>query len=71
LAAEAARKVANIGAGAGSCEPTDRDVAAVEPSRAMRSRRPPHLARAIDAVVEKLPFADHQFDAAMATFTVH
>jgi Methyltransferase domain len=37
----------------------------------MRSQRPAHLSAAIDAVAESLPFADRQFDAAMATFTVH
>lgn len=63
--------VLNVGAGAGSYEPTDRDVTAVEPSETMRAQRPPHLTRAIDAVAEALPFADGAFDAAMATFTVH
>jgi SAM-dependent methyltransferase len=66
-----ARTVLNIGAGAGSYEPLDRTVTAVEPSAAMRAQRPPHLPRAIDAVAEKLPFADKTFDAAMGTFTVH
>jgi SAM-dependent methyltransferase len=67
----AARTVLNIGAGAGSYEPTDRDVTAVEPSAAMRAQRPAHLPRAIDAVAQKLPFADKSFDAAMTTFSVH
>ena len=34
------RSLVNVGAGAGSYEPSDRYVAAVEPSRAMRSQRP-------------------------------
>jgi len=66
-----AQTVLNVGAGAGSYEPTDRSVTAVEPSAAMRAQRPPHLSPAIDAVAEHLPFADQQFDASMATFTVH
>ncbi|HEX2594213.1 MAG TPA: class I SAM-dependent methyltransferase [Rhizomicrobium sp.] len=66
-----ARTVLNVGAGAGSYEPTDRDVTAVEPSAAMRAQRPAHLSRAIDAVAEALPFADKTFDAAMTTFSVH
>jgi SAM-dependent methyltransferase len=66
-----AQTVLNVGAGAGSYEPTDRLVTAVEPSAAMRAQRPPHLSAAIDAVAEHLPFADQQFDASMATFTVH
>lgn len=66
-----ARSVLNVGAGAGSYEPVDRDVTAIEPSAAMRSQRPGHLVPAVDAVAENLPFADRQFDAAMATFSVH
>lgn len=66
-----ARTVLNVGAGAGSYEPTDRDVTPVEPSAAMRARRPAHLAAAVDAVAEHLPFEDGTFDAAMGTFTVH
>jgi SAM-dependent methyltransferase len=63
--------VLNIGAGAGSYEPTDRAVTAVEPSASMRAQRPAHLSAAIDAVAESLPFADDSFDASLATFTVH
>jgi len=66
-----ARTVLNVGAGAGSYEPAGRAVTAVEPSASMRAQRPAHLAAAIDATAENLPFADRQFDAAMATFTVH
>jgi hypothetical protein len=65
------QSVLNVGAGAGSYEPPDRDVTAVEPSASMRTERPVHLAVAIDAVAEELPFADNAFDAAMATFSVH
>ena len=71
LALGPARTVVNVGAGAGSYEPTDRDVTAVEPSAAMRAQRPAHLATAIDATAEALPFADGSFDAAMATVTIH
>ncbi|HTO58393.1 MAG TPA: hypothetical protein VMJ74_11390, partial [Pseudomonadales bacterium] len=42
-----ARSVLNVGAGAGSYEPLDRAVTAVEPSASMRAQRPAHLARAI------------------------
>jgi len=66
-----ARSVLNVGAGAGSYEPADRRVAAVEPSAAMRAQRPRHLVAAIDARAEQLPFADASFDAAMAMITVH
>jgi SAM-dependent methyltransferase len=61
----------NIGAGAGSYEPEDLSVTPVEPSASMRSQRPPHLAPALDAVAEDLPFPDSSFDAALAAVTVH
>jgi SAM-dependent methyltransferase len=70
-ALDAARTVLNVGAGAGSYEPLDRDVTAVEPSASMRAQRPAGLARAIDATAESLPFADRSFDAAMSTFSIH
>jgi len=66
-----ARTVLNVGAGAGSYEPADRWVLAVEPSAAMRAQRPPGAAPALDARAEALPFDDDSFDAAMACVTVH
>jgi SAM-dependent methyltransferase len=63
--------VLNVGAGAGSYEPRDREVTAVEPSASMRAQRPTWRVEAIDAVAEDLPFADDSFDASMATFSVH
>jgi hypothetical protein len=66
-----ARTVINVGAGAGSYEPTDRVVTPVEPSAAMRAQRPAALAKAIDATAEAPPFDDGTFDAALASFTVH
>jgi hypothetical protein len=66
-----ARTVLNIGAGAGSYEPRDKKVTAVEPSVSMRAQRPSTLPMAIDAVAENLPFPDDSFDASMATFTIH
>lgn len=67
----AAHTVLNVGAGAGSYEPVDREVTPVEPSASMRAQRPTHLARAIDAVAEQLPFPDASFDASMSSFSVH
>jgi SAM-dependent methyltransferase len=66
-----ARTVVNVGAGAGSYEPEDCYVVAVEPSPAMRAQRPASRPPAVDAVAERLPFDDDSFDAAMATMTVH
>jgi SAM-dependent methyltransferase len=66
-----ARTVLNVGAGAGSYEPADREVTPVEPSASMRAQRPAGLAAAVDATAENLPFDDGSFDAAMTTFSVH
>jgi len=66
-----ARTVLNVGAGAGSYEPLDREVTAVEPSATMRAQRPEHLSTAVDATADHLPFPDDSFDASMASVTVH
>ena len=66
-----AKTVINVGAGAGSYESQAFDTTAVEPSATMREQRPAHLAPAIDALAEALPFPDKSFDAAMTTFSVH
>jgi SAM-dependent methyltransferase len=61
----------NVGAGAGSYEPEDRWVLAVEPSATMRAQRPPGAAPAIVARAEALPLDDDSVDAAMASITIH
>jgi len=66
-----ARTVLNVGAGAGSYEPRDRWVLAVEPSATMRAQRPADAAPAICAYAEALPFDDDAVDAAMACVTIH
>jgi SAM-dependent methyltransferase len=66
-----ARTVVNVGAGAGSYEPTDRAVVAVEPSPVMAPQRPPELPPAVIGVAEALPLADKSADAAMAVLTIH
>jgi SAM-dependent methyltransferase len=66
-----ARAVLNVGAGTGSYEPTDRRVVAVEPSAVMLAQRPASAAPAVKASAEALPFADDEFDAAMAVLSVH
>jgi len=66
-----ARTVLNVGAGAGSYEPADRWVLAVEPSATMRAQRPPGAAPAIAAYAEALPLDDGAVDAAMACVTIH
>jgi SAM-dependent methyltransferase len=66
-----ARTVLNVGAGAGSYEPRDRRVLAVEPSATMRAQRPPESAPCLAAAAESLPLDDDSVDAAMACVTIH
>jgi SAM-dependent methyltransferase len=66
-----AKTVLNVGAGAGSYEPADRRVIAVEPSIEMIGQRSPSAAAVIQALAEDLPFDDESFDASMAILTVH
>ena len=60
-----------MGAGAGSYEPRDRHVVAVEPSLTMIRQRPVDAAPAVRAVAAALPFRDASFDAALAILTIH
>ena len=66
-----ARRVLNVGAGAGSYEPADRAVVALEPSEMMLAQRSPGAAPAVRGVAEALPFPDGSVDAAMAVLTLH
>lgn len=65
-----ARSVLNVGAGAGSYEPPNRDVIAVEPSQVMIAQRPAGAAPAIQGVAELLPLVDKSVDATMGIFTL-
>lgn len=66
-----AGSVVNVGAGTGSYEPADRAVTAVEPSSVMIGQRRAGAAPVVQAVAERLPFADGAFDAGLAVFTIH
>ena len=66
-----ARTIVNVGAGAGSYEPRDRHVFAVEPSEMMIAQRDPGLAPAILSGAYPLPLEDQSMDAAMAILTIH
>jgi SAM-dependent methyltransferase len=66
-----ARTALNVGAGAGSYEPDDREVVALEPSMEMIRQRPSSAAAAVRGRAEQLPFGDGAFDASMAVLTVH
>jgi SAM-dependent methyltransferase len=63
--------VVNVGAGAGSYEPRDRHVTAIEPSEVMAAQRPPGMAPAIRAGAGELPLHDSSVGAAMAMLTIH
>src|SRR5207253_10360072 len=62
-----ARTIVNVGAGAGSYEPRDRHVVAVEPSEVMIAQRDPRLPPAIRSRAYPLPLEDPSMDGATAT----
>lgn len=64
-----ASTILNVGAGAGSYEPSDRPVVALEPSGVMLAQHRGH--RRVRGVAEHLPFDDGAFDVALAILTVH
>ncbi|MGE0228429.1 MAG: class I SAM-dependent methyltransferase [Dehalococcoidia bacterium] len=66
-----AATVLNVGAGAGSYEPRDRLVVAVEPSTVQLAQRPKGAAPAVRGVAEALPFLDRSFDACLTVLTLH
>jgi SAM-dependent methyltransferase len=66
-----ARTIVNVGAGAGSYEPRDRHVIAVEPSEVMIAQRDPRLPPVIPTGAYPLPLEDRSVDAAMAILTIH
>src|SRR5690349_25171955 len=65
-----ARTVVNVGAGAGSYEPPDREVIPIEPSETMAAQRPSALSPALIARAEELPLGDDSADAAMAVLKI-
>ena len=71
LALGDATTVVNVGAGAGSYEPVDRSVIAVEPAKTMIRQRRAGSAPVVQASATGLPFRDESFAAALAVLTVH
>jgi hypothetical protein len=66
-----AKSVVNVGAGAGSYEPRDRYVLAIEPSDVMAAQRSRELAPAIRGEAHRLPLRDGSTDAAMSVLSLH
>lgn len=64
-----ASMILNVGAGAGSYEPSDRPVVALEPSGVMLAQH--SGPRRVRGVAERLPFDDGTFDVALALLTIH
>jgi SAM-dependent methyltransferase len=63
--------IVNVGAGAGSYEPSDRPVVAVEPSMVMIRQRQARTIPVVQASATYLPFRDAAFAAALAVLTIH
>jgi SAM-dependent methyltransferase len=70
-ALEGASSVVNVGAGAGSYEPRDRKLVAVEPSMVMTRQRDAKDVSVVQATATDLPFRDEAFDASLAILTIH
>jgi len=66
-----AESVLNIGAGAGSYEPLDLNVLAVEPSQEMIKQRSKDAAPVKQAFAESLPFEDGLFSHSMTVLSIH
>lgn len=66
-----ARTLCNVGAGAGSYEPADREVVALDPSVTMLAKRSAAAAPRVRGVAEALPFPDRAFDAALVVLSLH
>ncbi len=71
LALGGAKSVVNVGAGAGSYEPTAPLVVAVEPSQVMVAQRAASRTPVIRALAQALPLRDGSVDAAMSVLSMH
>lgn len=66
-----AESILNIGAGAGSYEPKQANLVAVEPSIVMIKQRGKQAAPVVQAAAENLPFANQSVDTTLAVLTLH
>lgn len=66
-----AKSVLNVGAGAGSYEPANKKITAIEPSAKMIQQRPVSNAVVFQGSAESIPYEENAFDASMAVLTIH
>lgn len=66
-----ATKILNIGAGAGSYEPDDKELIAVEPSIEMIRQRKPDAHPVKQAFADELPFENDSFSHTMTVLSMH
>ena len=68
---ETATTLLNIGAGAGSYEPSDASLVALEPAWTMLTQRPSTAHPAVQGNAEQLPFPDKSFSHCMTVLSMH
>ena len=66
-----AKRIVNIGAGAGSYEPKSMDLVALEPSLEMIKQRPADAHPVVQGTAESLPFPDNSFTHALTILSMH
>ncbi len=66
-----AARILNVGAGAGSYEPDQDTVFALEPSHEMIAQRIDANTPLVQGSAEALPFSDNSFDVSMGILTIH
>ena len=66
-----ANRILNIGAGAGSYEPEDMDLIALEPSSEMIKQRSADAYPVVQGVAESIPFPDNSFSHALTILSMH
>ncbi len=66
-----AKRILNIGAGAGSYEPPNMDLIAIEPSLEMINQRANDAYPVIQGFAEELPFEDDSFSHVMTILSMH
>jgi hypothetical protein len=66
-----AKTILNVGPGAGSYEPANRQITSMGPSTKMIQQRPASNAIVVQDRAENIPYGEDAFDASMAILTIH